>query len=299
MLLRKWTTDTPTPHVMRLEVRRFANEITLSVDGVVVHCRVAPFGISVPSRHDLLIDGESWTVLIGMGFGGHGCQLVRTQDAHQAVKRWRRTHSFALICFSLLLIVLARSDAPQVIGSRLALDEWFGILVSHAVFAIGLFGVALNALRWYRAGRRTQESSTSSASLQAPDADSTARSVFRCLALLAISVTLSICAFNAKSIALYFVGNREMVPVLTAVLAGLAAVVLGVAITIALNPLSKAERRDTNSGRAGLLRRESTLGARPHPGSFFRPFLEDIRRTARRWKLGLPRFWIGRARLPR
>jgi hypothetical protein len=48
MLLRKWTTDTPTPHVVRLEVRRFTHEITLSADGVVVHCRPAPLGISGP-----------------------------------------------------------------------------------------------------------------------------------------------------------------------------------------------------------------------------------------------------------
>jgi hypothetical protein len=299
MLLRKWTTDTPTPHIVRLEVRRFANEITLSVDGVVVLCRLAPFGVIVPFRHDLMIDGASWTVLVGMGFWGRGCEFVRTREAQQAIRRWRCNDALVRIGFALLLVFLAFSRLPAAISSVLLLNERYETLPSRALLAIGLFGVALNLFRWCVAARRTREPSAMSPPPHQQDAEMSSRSVFRCLGLVAISVALSIGSFNAKSIALYFIGNREMVPVLTAVLAGLAAVVLGVAFTIAVNPLSKEQRRDTNRSRAGLLRRESTLGTRPRAGSFFRPLLEDIRSTARRWKLGLPRFWIGRVRADR
>jgi hypothetical protein len=297
MLLRKWTTDTPTPHVVRLDARRFANEITVSVDGVVVHCRLAPFGFHAGFRHDLLIDGASWTVFVGTGILGLGCELVRTKHAPHAFKRWRRTGYLRRICLSLSLIVLAHSHALSTISSRLGFDEQFGTFLSQALLAIGVFGVFLNVFRWWMAGRRNNVTSTTGATSQAPNIS--AHSVFRCLALLVISIALSIAAFNAKSIAMYFVGNREMIPVLTAVLTALSAVFLGVAVTIALYPLGNVDSRGANGDRAGIRSLEQRLGARPRPGSFFRPFLEDIRRTARRWKLGLPRFWIRRARTPR
>jgi multisubunit Na+/H+ antiporter MnhC subunit len=299
MLLRKWTTDTPTPRIVRLEARRFANEITLSVDGVVVHCRVAPFGVIVPFRRELMIDGASWMVLVGMGFWGRGCEFVRTREAQQAIRRWRRNDALLRIGLASLLVFLAFSRLPAAISSRLHLKEQFENLPSQVLLAIGLFGVAVNLFSWCLAARRTQVSSAMSPPPQKPKAENDVRSVVWCFVLLAISIVLSIAAFNVKPIALYFVGNREMVPVLTAVLAGLAAVVFGVAVTIALNPMSKAESRDENRSRAALLRRETTLGTRPRSSSFFRPLLEDIRSTARRWKLGLPRFWIGRVRADR
>lgn len=299
MLLRKWTTDTPTPHVVRLETRRFANEITVSVDGVVVHCRVAPFGVTVPFRHDLTIDGASWTALVGMGFWGRGCEFVRTRDVQQALQRWRRRKYAAKIIGSFLLVLLSRSRAPTALVSGLGLDAAFGTLLSQSLLTLGIFGISLNALRWCMASRKSQEPSTSSPPPRAAETEVTPRSGSRCLVLVAISIVLSIGAFNVKPIARYFIGNREMVPMLTAVLAGLAAVVLGVAVTIALNPLSKEQRRGTTRSRAALLRRETTLGTRPRSSSFFRPLLEDIRSTARRWKLGLPRFWIGRVRTNR
>jgi hypothetical protein len=299
MLLRKWTTDTPTPHVVQLDVRRFANEITLSVDGVVVLCRLALFGVVVPFRHDLMIDGASWTVLVGMGFLGHGCELVRTRDVQQVFERWRRQQYPVKVIASFLLVLLSRSRAPTALVSGLGLDAAFGRLLSQSLLTLGIFGISLTALRWCMAGRKIQELSTSIPPPRTAETEVTPRSGPRCLVLVAISIALSIGSFNAKPIALYFVGNREMVPVLTAVLAGLAAVFLGVAVTIALNPLSKEQRRETTRTRAALLRRETTLGARPRSSSFFRPLLEDIRNTARRCKLGLPRFWIGRIRADR
>lgn len=297
MRLREWTTDTPTPHVVRLDTRPLANEITVSVDGVVVHCRSALFGIHGGFRHDLTIDGEQWTVFAGTAVFGSGSGLVRAEYAHQVFPRWRRAACVGRICLALLLILFALSPAPRVISQLLRFDDWLGALFAQSLLAIGIFGACLSAFYWWLAGIRTNATPAPGAPAQATDTSS--RSAFRCLVLVLASVALSAGAFNAKSIALYFVGNREMVPVLTAVMTALSAVLFGVAVVIALQPFNGADRRRADRRRAEAHSREKTLGAPPRRGSFFRPLLEDIRHTARRWKLGLPRFWIGRARLPR
>lgn len=216
MLLREWTTATPAPHVIRLESWPLTNEVTVSVDGIVVHCRPALLGLTDGFRHELLIDGVSYTVIAGTALGTRGSLCART------------------------------SALP-------------------------------------------------------PDlADPRARFGRRAAWLLFVSLAFAAASIFAKPVVISLPNSLRVIPVLQLMLELLAVVSFAIAAVFAFcagTGFDPARARRTAAlGQHAVV---SRLGARPRSGPSFRPLLEDIRLTARRWKLGLPRFWSSFARLRR